>query len=236
MIPPGSFSVGSPQGEAGRNDDEGPQRTVTFAQPFAVGRYEVTFTEWDACVADGGCNGYRPGDEGWSRGSRPAIDVSWGDAQAYVGRLTAKAGQAYPLPTQAERVYAARAGTTTPFWTGPTISTAQANYNGSGVTSVYRGRTVPMDDPSFPANPWRLLHVHGNVWEWVRDACRGSYAGAPLDGSVAVEHGSPDARRVVRGGSWNFLPELARSAFRFGDGPGNRYNYCGFRVSRAFAP
>ena len=103
---------------------------MSFAKPFAVGRFAITFEEWDACVADGGCNGHRPSDEGWGRGRRPVINVSWDDAKAYVAWLSRKTGKSYRLLTEAEREYVARAGTTTPFWWGSSISTGQANYDG----------------------------------------------------------------------------------------------------------
>ena len=110
----------------------------------------MTFDEWDACVADGGCNGYQPSDEGWGRGRRPVINVSWDDAKAYVAWLSKKTGKTYRLLSEAEREYVTRAGTTTPFWWGSSISTSQANYDGtmtygSGVTGEFRHETLPVD-------------------------------------------------------------------------------------------
>ena len=226
MIPAGSFMMGSPPDEEGRSNDEGPQRQVAFARPFAIGRYTVTFAEWDACVAAGGCNGYRPADQGWGRGRQPVINVSWEDAQAFVAWLAEKTGEPYRLPTEAEWEYAARAGTTTPFWTGATISTAQANYDGNytygaGKKGTYREKTVAVDDLAFPANPIGLYHVHGNVWEWVQDCYRDSYDNAPLDGSIAVET-SDSPERVLRGGSWYTSPRILRSANRGRRAPDNR--------------
>ena len=131
VIPAGSFMMGSPGRRAGAaTDNEGPQRRVTIAQPFAVGKFEVTFAEWDACVAASGCT-HKPGDEGWGRGKRPVLNVSWDDAKQYVDWLAKTTGQPYRLLTEAEWEYAARAGTTTPFSFGPTISTEQANYDGN---------------------------------------------------------------------------------------------------------
>jgi formylglycine-generating enzyme required for sulfatase activity len=115
VVPAGSFTMGSPDGEEGRIEEEGPQHRVTFGKSFGVGKYAVTFEEWDACVADGGCNGYKPSDAGWGRGRRPAINVSWDDAKAYAGWLTRKTGKNYRLLSEAEREYVTRAGTTTPF-------------------------------------------------------------------------------------------------------------------------
>ena len=131
VVPAGEFIMGSPESEEERYSDEGPQREVTFGQRFAVGRFAVTFEEWDACVADGGCNGYRPDDEGWGRGRRPVINVSWDDAQAYAAWLSRKTGKTYRLLSEAEWEYVVRAGTTTPFWWGASISLQQANYDGN---------------------------------------------------------------------------------------------------------
>ena len=153
----GEFVMGSPPGEAGRMNTEGPQHAVTIAAPFAAGKYEVTFEEWDACVADGGCDGYRPDDAGWGRGRRPVINVSWRDAEAYAAWLSSKTGHDYRLPSEAEWEYAARAGTTTPFWTGQTISDTQANF------SLRQSAEVG----AYPPNPWGLHEMNGNVAEFV---------------------------------------------------------------------
>ena len=118
VVPAGSFTMGSPENEEQRNNNEGPQHRVTIAKPFAVGRFAVTFDEWDACVAAGGCNGYIPPDQGWGRGRRPVINVSWNDAKAYVAWLSGTTEKNYRLLSEAEREYVARAGTTTPFWWG----------------------------------------------------------------------------------------------------------------------
>jgi formylglycine-generating enzyme required for sulfatase activity len=239
VVPAGAFTMGSPAGEAGPFEDEGPQRRVTIARPFAVGRHEVTFDEWDACVAAGGCGGYRPEDAGWGRGRRPVINVSWHDAQTYVRWLSAKTREPYRLPSEAEWEYAARGGTTTPFWTGATISTARANYDGNytygaGQKGEYRRRTVPVDTAGFPANPFGLYHVHGNVWEWVEDCYQDSYRNAPSDGSPWIKEKCPS--RVARGGSWNFNPRDLRAADRGGYAPGLRLNGSGFRVARMLTP
>ena len=115
VVPAGSFTRGSPTSEPGHSADEGPQHTVTIARPFAVGRFAVTFDEWDACAADGGCNGYKPSDEGWGRGRRPVINVSWDDAKAYAAWLSKKTGKSYRLLSAAEYEYATRAGTQTAY-------------------------------------------------------------------------------------------------------------------------
>jgi len=129
VVPAGSFTMGSPENESDRRTNEGPQHKVTIGRPFAVGKFAVRFDEWDACVAAGGC--YRPPDQGWGRGRRPVINVNWDDAKAFVAWLSRTTGKTYRLLSEAEREYAARAGTTTPFWWGASISTSQANYNGN---------------------------------------------------------------------------------------------------------
>ena len=223
VIPAGSFMMGSPASEAGRRSDEGPQRQVTVRAPLAVGRFEVTFAEWDACVAAGGCS-HRPGDEGWGRGNRPVINVSWHDAQQYVVWLSRRTGQRYRLLTEAEWEYAARAGTTTPYFTGTSISAAQANfaYNAGG-------RTQPVG--SYAANRFGLHDMHGNVWEWVEDCYGDIYSGAPTEASQAVRGG--DCRmRVRRGGSWASNPGDVRAGYRGGDITGDRSTNGGFRVAR----
>lgn len=237
VVPAGSFRMGSPSSEAGRADDEGPVHRVNIAQPFAVGVYEVTFAEWDACVADGGCGGHRPGDEGWGRGTRPVINVDWEEAQAYVEWLSGKTGKRYRLLSESEWEYAARAGTTTPFHTGRSISTGQANYSGNytygpGGTGVYRKKTVAVG--SFSPNAFGLHDVHGNVWEWVQDCWNANYQGAPNDGS-AWQSGDC-GRRMLRGGSWFDDPRGLRSASRGRSTPGGHNYVVGFRVARTLTP
>ena len=239
VVPAGTYMMGSPESEAERDSDEGPRHRVTIARPFAVGVYEVTFDEWDACVKGGGCNGYRPDDKDWGRGNRPVINVSWEDAQEYVKWLSSKTGAEYRLLSEAEWEYVARAGTTTPFHYGSKISTRQANYNGdrdwlddhygNDENGQNRGKTVPVG--RFRANSFGLHDVHGNVYEWVEDCQNNSYAEAPSDGS-AWGRGNC-GRRMVRGGSWSTqYPRNLRSALRFGAVFGNRYNNLGFRVAR----
>ena len=237
-VPAGSFSMGGPESEAPySSSDERPQRTVSV-HALAASAFEVTFAEWDRCVAEGGCGGYSPDDEGWGRGDRPVVNVSWHDAQRYVGWLSRKTGQTYRLPTEAEWEYAARADTTTPFHTGGTISPQQANFyggcqyaSGDCPGGLYREQTVPTG--SFAPNAFGLYDVHGNVWEWVQD-CYGSYQNAPADGS-ASEDGNC-AYRIVRGGSWFSKPWVLRSANRNGGSPGERHDDLGFRVVRMLVP
>ena len=236
-VPAGSFMMGSPTHEAERGDDEGPRRRVTIPKPFAVGKYEVTFAEWDACAAAGGCGGRRPGDEGWGRGRQPVINVSWDDAKAYVAWLSKKTGKIYRLLSEAEWEYAARAGTTTPFHFGSTISASQANYDGNhtyggGSKGVSREKTMPVG--SFPANPFGLHDAHGNVLEWVEDCWNANYQGAPTDASAWINRNC--TKRVLRGGAWFNSPENLRSANRNRSRIDVRYHYIGFRVARTIAP
>ncbi len=234
VIPAGRFTMGSPTSEPGRDSDEGPQHEVVVRSPLVVGKYEVTFDEWDACVAGNGCGGYRPEDRGWGRGRRPVITVSWDDAQNYVRWLSARTGQRYRLLTEAEWEYAARAGTATPFSFGATISTEQANYDGNyvygaGRRGVYLQQTVPVGSLRQP-NRFGLHDMYGNVSEWVEDLYVRQYAGPLADASVAVTTGGTS--RVLRGGSWFDYPQYLRSADRNGSGPDVRNNNTGFRVAR----
>jgi formylglycine-generating enzyme required for sulfatase activity len=238
VVPAGSFVMGSPETELGRKDTESPQHKVTFAKKFAVGRFSVTFDEWDACVADGGCNGYSPPDQGWGRGTRPVINVSWNEAQTYLAWLSRKTGKTYRLPSEAEREYVTRAATTTPFWWGSSISTTQANYNGNytygddGARGEFRNESEPVD--TFAPNPWGLYQVHGNVSEWTQDCWHDNYTDAPTDGTAWL---SPDCKlRVRRGGSIGSPPFILRSAFRLSNPAANRQPFLGFRVARPLSP
>jgi formylglycine-generating enzyme required for sulfatase activity len=233
VVPEGSFTMGSPNGEPGRSLHE-MQRQVTIPQPFAAGKFAVTFDEWDACLADGGCVGYRPSDEGWGRGKRPVINVRWDDVQAYVTWLSRKTGKAYRLLSETEREYVTRAGSTTPFWWGASITTAQANYHGryafaDGPKGEFRQRTVPVD--SFEPNPWGFHDVHGNVWEWTEDCWNESNSDNRGDGRARKS--GDCSSRVLRGGSWINSPVALRSANRYFDATVNRSIDVGFRVGRA---
>jgi formylglycine-generating enzyme required for sulfatase activity len=228
VVPAGTFQMGSNDG----HNDEKPVHRVTIPRPFAVGKYEVTFSEWDACVAARGCS-RKPGDSGWGRGRRPAINVDWDDAQEYVKWLSRRTRKSYRLLSEAEWEFAARAGTTTPFHFGATITPKQANYDGNytyngGPKGVYRQKTVPVGQ--FPANAFGLHDVHGNVWEWTQDCTNGSYSGAPSDGTAWTS--GDCSRRVLRGGSWNFDPRGVRSAIRSRSRASSRNYGFGFRISR----
>ena len=170
--------------------------------------------------------------------THPVACVNWNDARAYIAWLNGKVdGDPYRLPSEAEWEYAARAGTTTPFAFGETISTDQANYDGnytygSGAKGVYRERTVGVEELE-ASNGWGLRHMHGNVWEWVEDCWHDTYQGAPTDGSawLSEQNGNCDLR-VVRGGSWYNYPRSLRSAVRDRFVPGDRDSSIGFRPAR----
>ena len=237
VVPAGSFLMGSPESENRRDEDEGPQHRVRIPKPFAVGRFEVTFAEWDACVADGGCNGYRPDDQGWGRGNRPVINVSWEHAKAYVRWLSRETEKSYRLLSEAEWEYVARAGTTTPFHTGRTITTDRANFDGNytyngSAKGQYRKRTTSVG--IFASNRFGLHDVHGNVWEWTEDCWNDSYAGAPDDGAPWTR--GDCSRRVLRGGSWYSEPGSLRSANRGRNTSDDRSSSSGFRIARTLTP
>jgi formylglycine-generating enzyme required for sulfatase activity len=236
-LPQGSFLMGSPETEPERFSSEGPQHQVHIRYPLAVGQYAVTFGEFDAFVADTNYE-HKPNDQGWGRGQRPVINVSWHDAQAYVKWLSQKTGEKYRLLSEAEWEYAARAGTSTAFWCGNSITTDQANYDGNlsyngSPKGEFRKKTLEVH--SFQPNPWGLYQVHGNVWEWVQDKRHGSYEGAPADGSAWEAGGGESDMRVLRGGSWYFDPRFLRAAIRSGLVDGYRVSFLGFRLARTLS-
>jgi formylglycine-generating enzyme required for sulfatase activity/energy-coupling factor transporter ATP-binding protein EcfA2 len=224
VIPAGSFTMGSPENEEGREEFEGPQHRVTIGKPFAVSKTEVTFEQWDACVELGGCR--RPEDSDWGRGKRPVIEITWYDAQNYVTWLSKVTGKSYRLLTEAEFEYAARAGTTTPFYWGETIGTGNANCNECG--SRWEKQTAPVG--SFPPNPFGLYDMAGNVDQWVQDCHHDDYIGAPTDGSAWTE--GPCAGRVTRGGAWFFPTQSFRTARRGAIFAELRSSGFGMRVAR----
>ena len=231
VIPAGNFQMGCLSYGNDCNDDERPVHYVRIPEHFALSKYEVTFAQWDACVVDGGCNGYRPSDEGWGRGSRPVINVSWEVAQTYVSWLSRSTGKNYRLPSESEWEYAARAGSTTQYNWGNDIGRNQANCDGCG--SLWDdNRSAPVG--SFTANALGLHDMHGNVWEWVEDCWNDSYNGAPRDG--AAWSSGDCALRVLRGGSWGSRPRDLRAANRGRGTTGGRNDYDGFRVARTLAP
>jgi formylglycine-generating enzyme required for sulfatase activity len=228
VVPAGSFTMGSvvPAGSfttsPDRRDGERPPHEVTIKAPFAVGRFPVTFAEWDAEGPP-----FTPSDEGWGRRRRPVINVSWEDAKAHASLLSQMSGKDYRLLSEAEWEYCCRAGTTTAFWWGDTISTQQANYGGAK-NGDYHMRTAPVG--SFDPNPWGLYEVHGNVWEWCEDNWHDNYDGAPQDGSAWLGGGATSLR-VVRGGSWLNGPGDLRSTSRSW-ARGSFHDGVGFRLAR----
>jgi formylglycine-generating enzyme required for sulfatase activity len=220
VIPEGSFQMGSPESEPDRFATEGPQHVVAVPK-FAMSKHEVTFAEWDACLAGGGCKGFSPNDRGWGRAKRPVIGVSWLEAQSYVDWLNQKAGgELYRLPTEAEWEYAARAGAETRYATGNRITRAQANFGS--------GRSDPVG--SYLPNAFGLFDMHGNAWEWVADCYRPTYDGAPADGS-AVE--DPSCKlRPYRGGGYDDPAAAQRAANRRRADPAAHISGVGFRVVR----
>jgi len=225
-VPAGRFSMGSADGAS----DEKPVHEVAIQRSLAVGKFEVTFAEWEACVADCGCASNKsPDDRGWGKGRQPVINVSWTDAKEYVAWLSSKTRQSYRLLTEAEWEYAARASSSTAYPWGTDIGRSNANCDGCG-SSWDNKRSAPVG--SFAANAFGLHDMNGNVWEWVEDCYQGNYDGAPSDGSARSL--SACSLRVLRGGSWGDHPRLLRSAGRGRYLPDYRDVVSGFRVARTF--
>lgn len=235
VVPAGSFVMGSELRLWKRSvsRDARPQREVTVKVPFALGAYEVTFREWDACVADGGCGGRRPDDHGWGRGERPVIDVSYDDVQQYLQWLSAKTSRRYRLPTEAEWEYAARAGTSTPYPWGRWSSHAYANY---GQDACCTGKVDEADEweqtapvGQFRPNRFGLHDMIGNVYEWVEDCYVFGYVGAPSDARAVT---TSDCKHVIRGGAWYSDPLRVRASYRAWQAHDRRDKVIGFRVAR----
>jgi formylglycine-generating enzyme required for sulfatase activity len=267
-IPAGRFLMGSPSNEKGHQDSEGPQHEVEL-ESFFLGRTPITQAQWREVAGwvegpgehwgldlDPNPSGFQGKGKEKARllereentDQRPVENVNWFEAMEFCSRLSQRSGKTYTLPSEAQWEYACRAGTTTPFHFGETISSGLANYDGrttyaNGPKGEYRGQTTKVG--MFPANAWGLHDMHGNVWEWCADHWHSSYdlgqRKAPNDGSPWVdaaesgtegeEEGRRDARaRVRRGGSWVFNPVFCRSAFRYGLHPADALNNVGFRV------
>ena len=247
VVPAGSFRMGSPDNEAGRYNNEGPVRTVTIAKPFAVGKFEVTWDDWETCVAMRGCDGRPTGDAKFGKGRKPVINVSWDQARSYVQWLSRMTSRKYRLLTEAEWEYAARAGTQTAYSFADDAADicrhtdlADQSYRRGGYTgdiaNCNDGQTTTAPVGSYPANAFGLHDMHGNVWEWVQDCYdQKAYASAPTD-ATAVAEPADCKSRVVRGGSWLNSPRVLRAAFRLRYEPVLRNNLIGFRVARALPP
>jgi len=224
-IPSGGFERGSPSSEPGHHASEGPVARVAIRRGFAIGRYPVTFREWDHCTRESACK-HKPNDRGWGRGAGPVFYVSWNDTQDYIKWLTAKTGKIYRLPSEAEWEYAARAGTGTAYPWGDAVGRNMANCKGCSEDAS--DRTTPVG--SFPPNRFNLFDMHGNVWQWVADCWNASYAGAPVNDSPWLNGECEKA--VVRGGAWGLSPVDIRSARREGDNKDLRSGRRGFRIAR----
>jgi len=232
VIPAGEFTMGAPASEQGAGAET--QHRVTIATPFAVSKFEISFDEWDACLAQGGCRGYRPDDEDWGRGANPVMNISWEDAKSYADWLSHKTGQRYRLLSESEWEYAARAGTTASYPYKDGLFPSRANYDGSvdgsGPSDVNRQRTVAVG--SFPANGFGLHDMNGNVSGWVEDCWNDEYtAMTPTDGSAWLD-GNCNGR-VARGGSWEDSQVELRSAARTGGSKEDRFSTDGIRIARS---
>ena len=234
VIPPGRFMMGSPEDEEGRYDSEGPRHEVTIPHALAVGRYPVTFEEWDFAQDDKdwssvtGTKPRNPDDEKWGRGRRPVIRVSWDDAKAYVNWLSHRTGQAYRLLSEAEWEYACRAGSDAA-WSFGGDERLLGDYAWYNANSGRRTHPVGEKKP----NDFGLYDVHGNVWEWCEDLWHENYEA----GGAWATRTRDSGRRVLRGGSWGSDPQTLRAAFR--DDfyyPDDRFYFLGFRVARTLNP
>ncbi|MBH8555992.1 SUMF1/EgtB/PvdO family nonheme iron enzyme [Nostocaceae cyanobacterium CENA357] len=243
-IPGGKFIMGSPENEPERSDDESPQHTVTI-QPFFMGKFPVTQAQWATVATFDKVNiDLQPDPSNFKGANRPVECVSWDDAVEFCARLSKKTGKIYRLPSEAEWEYACRAGTTTPFYFGETITTDLANYRGTdwdykgttylgnydqGPKGEYREQTT--DVGTFPANPFGLFDMHGSIWEWCQDEWHENYNNAPADGSAWLSDDNNQSR-CLRGGSWLINPGNCRSAYRDNDINlrNNHFLNFGFRV------
>jgi formylglycine-generating enzyme required for sulfatase activity len=243
--------MGSPEDEAERSSNEGPQHRVKIPRRFAVSKLKITREEFEKFVNEtsyagedrcftleegnvqerSGRSFRNPGFE--QDGKHPAVCIDWDDAKAYVAWLSKKTGKLYRLLSESEWEYVARAGTKTPFWWGPSLSTDEANYDGrstygDGSKGEYREKTVPAD--MFKPNPWGLYQVHGNAMEWVEDCWNETYQYGPSDDWMRVA-GKCDVH-VRRGGAWNTVAKMLRAAYRDNRKTSNRASNTGFRIAR----
>lgn len=231
VVPAGIYIMGL--GATRKRD--GPPHRVNIKRPFAIGRFEVTFRQWFACVAEKGCR-QRPDDHKWGQIKRPVINVTWDQVQNYVKWLSRKTGKTYRLPSEAEWEYANRAGTTTAFWWGDDVGNNQANCRdcesrqccSAKNQSCCAHQTEPIG--SFPPNPFGLYDTAGNVFEWTQDCWNPDHRGAPKDASVRTTGDCKN--RVIRGGSFYYFNKVARSFYRSKNPSGVKSYWLGFRVVR----
>ncbi|MBT4686944.1 MAG: SUMF1/EgtB/PvdO family nonheme iron enzyme [Rhodospirillaceae bacterium] len=245
IVPAGRFHMGDLSGDG--DNDEKPVHTVEISAAFAVGKFEVTWSEWNACVHDGGCDASGPeadgGDEGWGGSRRPVINVNWDDAKVYVAWLRRRTGLDYRLLSEAEWEYVARAGGNGTYSFGDDESALCQHGNGADMSTDLDWRNKNCNDASgkrtvqvgsFQPNAFGLYDVHGNVWEWVEDCWHDGYQGAPTDGS-AWKSGGDCRKRVLRGGSWGSRPWALRTVLRNWNGIGKRKHNLGFRLARTLS-
>ena len=232
VIPAGRFRMGDLAGA--RDNDEKPVHEVVIARPFAVSKYEVTFEDYDKFTYPN-----KVDDEGWGRGRRPIINISWDDAMEYAAWLSAQTGNRYRLPTEAEWEYAARAGSNTKYHFGNNEAQLCQYGNHADTSTDYEWRNTACSDGvgkgtaevgRYRPNAFGLYDMHGNVHEWVQDCWNKSYAGAPRDGNAWTS--GDCSQRVIRGGSWSLLPGSLRSAYRTGYSRSARPSLLGFRLAQ----
>ncbi|QTS85923.1 formylglycine-generating enzyme family protein [Ectopseudomonas khazarica] len=227
VIPAGQFQLGDGSGRG--NDNERPPRTVTFTAPFAIGRYEVTFADWQRYAE--AANLPMPDNEGWGLSARrPVIQVSWRDAHAYTQWLSRQSGARYRLPTEAEWEYAARGGSPSYYWWGDELDSSEhaprAHCRGCATSRLLRNKTAAVGQ--FPANGFGLSDTAGNVWEWTASRFTQRFDGSETQSASLLD----DSPRVVRGGAWNSGPSYLRSSMRDLKQPHHRDYALGFRVLR----
>lgn len=241
VIPAGEFSMGPVSIENSKINNELPSHTVTVKRPFAIGKFELTFKEYDQFV--NATRYERPSDQGWGkeywgRNKTPVFNVSWNDAQRYLKWLSEQTGAHYRLPSEAEWEYVARAGSENVFHSGNCIATDQANFHGKETyldcpaTGQYLGKVT--DIGSYPANAWGLHDAHGNIFEWTQDCWHENYTHAPTDGSTWLdqEDNAQCDLRVIRGGSWSGRAIDIRAAARARNFRNHKSIFIGFRVAR----
>lgn len=246
VLPRGDFIMGSTDGP-----DEQPLRRIRIHYPLAVGRFEVTFDEWDACIAAGGCS-YRPDDEGWGRGRFPVVNIGWDDAQHYLRWLSRRTGKVYRLLSESEWEYAARAGRSNSYWSFGDDPGLLGEYAWFRDNSEFEGLSrnawkrgllptrMPHPVGQRQPNAFGLYDMHGNVREWVQDCYQPDYGNLPANGDALETDGC--RQRVLRGGSANSEAGQIRSAARESNlpllGPGMRLTafHTGFRVARTLQP
>lgn len=224
VVPAGNFAMGSRNGD----DTELPVHTVSIGKPFAVGIFEVTFTEWDLCAAKGDCDSTIY-DSGWGRGNRPAVNVSWDDVNDYVQWLSKESGENYRLLTEAEWEYSARSGSTGQYWWGG-FAGDRAVCEGCE-SGIYAASTAEVG--KYKGNSFGLIDTAGNASEWVADCWHSNYAGAPSNANAWLGESAGDcSQAVIRGGSWLNQPKDLRSASRGSSPKASKHINIGFRVAR----